>query len=347
MLAWTLPIVTVLAFLLALGSSLRAKAALRRADKKLRDWLSRERLQVRGDPTRPEAGLALARADGVTVKTPDDLPLGATTPLTQPALYRGSVVRGPLALPSLVVCERTAAQAVFGPFPPAPQPTGSAAFDARFGVYPAVDSREPSTYRDDAAKLVAWASPTVLASLHALDFRGLRVADGQAELGFGPLSVDGLVSAVRVLDDLDAAARGRPARARPAPAGAMPANFGVLVWLLLPALALTVLLTEVSTSMTFQDADRDASLTFGANTAACPEGGRYSAGPGYRKQHRTHYCYQPNGTKTAAAATSYSGWLFSATVFGGAAVLLHAGARRTSRRATLLADGIARLGASG
>ena len=90
----------------------------------------------------------------------------------------------------------------------------------------------------------------------------------------------------------------------------------------------------MSSAMSLQDADKDAWFTFGANEAACPRGGRSSEGPGFRKQHRAHDCYQADGTKTAPNEALLKGWIWgSYLAAAGAALLLARGTFASAKAA--------------
>lgn len=278
-----------------------ASASFASARQELRDALQARGLEVTGDLDLPSRGLTMQRRDGVRAATPADLVLGGTSLVNAPSLYRCVVVSAPLPMADQVVCDRALEQPVFGAFPPAPVGTGEPHFDARFGIYPAPS---PSGgYRHQGAALASWASPSVLAGLAQAGFLALNVRDGQAQIAFGATSPDGMAAAVAVSDDLRAAASGTPVPSRRAwrPVGVGGRTGAHATWLGFAAIMmLTLVISIASSSMTFQNATEPASFTLGANEVACPDGGLYSAGPGFRKQHRTHYCFQTNGTQTPA-----------------------------------------------
>lgn len=346
MVALILPVLAALAFVISLLAFSRAAAQLRQSQRKLVDELLARGLSVTGEldlppPQNHLVALSLTRTDGVSAQTPADLAIGGTTLLTAPKLFRAVVVSAPLAVPDQVVCDRALAQPVFGAFPPHPTSTGDARFDARFGVFP---SPSPSTsaspsYRDQGGHLLAWATPAVLANLDRLSFVALHVRDGQAQLAFAPTSADGLAAAITVADQLreSVARRSVTTPAVPVPVGrsgvtqarAMGLAFGAIMML-------TMVLSAANSSMTFQDATERATFTLGANEIACPDGGIYSAGPGFRKQHRTHYCYQPNGQTTPARAGLLAAWTWGSAAGLGIGILLFASAFYRRGRADTL-----------
>ncbi|WP_437872446.1 hypothetical protein [Sorangium sp. So ce363] len=343
MLALVLPTLAALVFIVSLFAFSRAGAQLRRSKQKLGDALRARGLAVTGEldlppPQNHLVALSLTRSDGVSAQTPADLAIGGTTLLTAPMLFRAVVVSAPLAVPDQVVCDRALAQPVFGAFPPHPAFTSDARFDARFGVFPAPSSSASGSpsYRDQAGHLLAWATPAVLANLDRLSFVALHVRDGHARLAFAPTSADGLAAAISVADQLRAnvAHRSVTTPAVPVPVGRSGATHALVMGLaFVPIMMLTLVISAASSSMTFQDATERATFTLGANEIACPDGGIYSAGPGYRKQHRTHYCYQPNGQKTPAQTGLLWVWTWGSSTALGVGFLLFASAFHRSSRA--------------
>jgi hypothetical protein len=78
----------------------------------------------------------------------------------------------------------------------------------------------------------------------------------------------------------------------------------------------------VNAQMTFQSEKSPSPLCVGANEVACPEGGLYSAGPGYRAQLRDHFCYDAAGKTSLASVELYLFWLTGTLSLGGGAALL-------------------------
>ena len=306
-------------------------------------------LTLTGDLDRPALppGIVLTRGDGTRAAFPADLALGGTNPITAPQLRGAVVVQAALALPDLVVCEQPLAQPVFGAFPPSAMPTGDASFDARFGIFPAPTSGAPQSldYRSVGTALTSWATPEVRAWLLRTGFVALRITGGRAELSFLPTSPDGMALAIAATDAIAAASVGRPV---PSPGNAQAVGLtnvtgAGVVFAMISLLAVTSVGSGTSNALKFQDAHEDAWFTNGGNSAACPDGGRYSAGPGFRKQHRTHYCYQSNGQKTPANDVLLSFWLTASFGMAAAGGLLVGRGIFTSAKAASFRQGNAAL----
>ncbi len=321
---FALPLLCIVVLVVGLVFYRKGDRELEAAREGLRSALTARGLTVTGNLDRPELppGLDLRRTDGARARFPENLALGATNPLTAPQLRGAVIVDATLPLTDQVVCELSLAQPVFGAFPPPPVPTGDAAFDARFGIFPApaAGPAQSHDYRSLSAGLASWATPEVRAALIRTGFVALRTSNGQAQLAFSPTSPDGMALAIATADAMGAAAVGRPASSLGSarPAGLVASQGMALGFVFATAIAITLAGTATRSALTFQDAHEDAWFTLGGNTAGCPDGGRYSAGPGYRKQHRTHYCYQTDGKKTPANEALLMLWTWGS--FGAAGV---------------------------
>ncbi len=293
----------------------KATAALAASRGRVNEALRARGLTAEGDLDVTQLGLTLTRADGARAAIPADLAIGSTSILTAPALFRCVVVNAPLAVADQVACARALAQPVFGAFPPPPILAGLPAFDAEFAIFPAPSAppAEAPSYRQPGDSLAAWATPEILDRLLQLNFRALHVRGGQVQLAFAPMSVDGMAEAIRLTDDLRAAAAGAPVTARaawkPTDAGAHVVG-RIMGWSMIPIMSFTFLISMGTSNMTYQSNKEQSYFTLGANGIACPDGGIYSAGPGYRAQFREHFCYQTPNSHTPAAAGLYKLWLW-------------------------------------
>jgi hypothetical protein len=335
---------TVALATLAFGARRASVASHARAAShaRLKKALSVEGLTFVGDLDAPERGLTLRRGDGASVESPAAFSIGASNLLNAPSYHRCTIVRLPVSSPDLVVAEQALAPSIFGPFPPPRTLTGDAAFDDSFGVFPAPTREAGVDYRGVSADAVAtpWASPDILEACRALGLRGWIVRDGQGTFAFSVLPVEGQVGALRIADAVASASVGAPSRPLAQIQLGVPdlaAHSRAFFLAVACIIGATLVTSAVSSALTFQDATQESPLALGGNTVACPGGGIYSAGPGFRKQHRVHLCHRPGELPTPAQDALLMVWTWGSMIaFSiGSLLALYGGSER--RKAQLAA----------
>lgn len=313
-------------------------AARTTARRRLFDKLEAEGVSFVGSLDQPELGLAMRRRDGATVEFPAVFAVGASGPFATPSLLRCAVVKCGVApsVPDLVVAEHTVAPTIFGSSPPTAVATGDRAFDRLFGVFPA--SEGPSSRRaghssgEGATSATRWATSERLATLGVLGFRALYVRGGQATFAFGPLPVAGLLTALHAADAVTASMDGdQRVAVRDAtvphsqvlePAGHPPQPWGLGAAFVAAAFFVSVLYA----ALVFQDANVASPVAFGGNEVACPDGGIYSTGSGFRNPRRPHLCYRPGRAPSPARDELLFAWEWgSLAVFSAGLLLLFRG----------------------
>ncbi|WP_394829181.1 hypothetical protein [Pendulispora albinea] len=247
----------------------------------------------------PERGIVLTRRDGIRASlSPHPAQGAAALPGFGPVAPLHTLVEMPTDLPDQMICAHERAQAVFGAFPPSPQHTGNARFDARFGIFaPPVGA---AGYHADPIPWVRTPSATTLfTNFDVLGFTALHVHAGRARMLFAPQAVDGLVAA---LDTGASLARPHEACPPAQPPSRLMMNSAKGIALLLVAMLVPMVLGSSMvprlTGMGFEIA---------GSTVACPQGGSF------------HYSYRPNRMSTcthasgtyAADRTAYALWQFA------------------------------------
>lgn len=127
------------------------------------------------------------------------------------------------AIPDLIVCSTTDADAVMGPIPSvARTPTGSVQFDSMYSVFVAPQTSDAGTSfrRDPISAVLSWAKPEVLQQCVAEGVKWFRVHGGNCELALPPTGPKRAHIALALSANLRRAAAAQPILALPAPLSA-------------------------------------------------------------------------------------------------------------------------------